>query len=303
MLDFARQLLLIVLITSGPILPGFLLFLAAKRHWLKSPRSSPLTRDMLRPPGHSLRVMLSDTYTEIIPNLILLMGFSPLVVFVLLARLYVSRTEVSTFDISLGLFLIVVGFVVLYRRIERNARDLLKYSLGLDGEMAVAEELNQLMLVGYRVFHDFPFDYGNIDHVVVGVSGVYAVETKMRGKPKKGAEDSSKLVVHGDSNELEFPDGRFPIPLAQLKTQSDWLSKYLTSATGFEVEVQSLLTFPGWFIERHGGGMSFSVFSPRNPTQYFSSRDRKLSPSEVQRIAHQLEQRCRDVKPGMKQDA
>ena len=40
--------------------------------------------------------------------------------------------------------------------------------LGLAGEMAVGEELNRLMLDGYHVYHDFPADRFNIDHILVG---------------------------------------------------------------------------------------------------------------------------------------
>ena len=59
-----------------------------------------------------------------------------------------------------------------------------------------SEELNQLMLDGCRVFHDIPFPYGNIDHVVVSRSGVYSVNAKMCGKPKEGGS-VDVVVDHG----------------------------------------------------------------------------------------------------------
>ena len=37
---------------------------------------------------------------------------------------------------------------------------------------------------GFAVFHDVPGDKAfNVDHVVIGPQGVFAVETKGRGKP------------------------------------------------------------------------------------------------------------------------
>jgi hypothetical protein len=61
--------------------------------------------------------------------------------------------------------------------------------LGFEGERHVGEALNQLMLVGYRVFHDFlitdkPRSIRNIDHIVIGSNGVFALETKTRRKVK-----------------------------------------------------------------------------------------------------------------------
>ncbi len=55
--------------------------------------------------------------------------------------------------------------------------------LGPDCEMAVGQELNNPMCAGYRVYNDVPAEGLNIDHVVVGRNGVFAVETKGRSKP------------------------------------------------------------------------------------------------------------------------
>src|SRR5688572_1213217 len=63
------------------------------------------------------------------------------------------------------------------------ARELWDSRLGFTGERVVGEELNQFLASGFRVFHDVPFDNFNIDHVLVGPPGVYAVETKARRKP------------------------------------------------------------------------------------------------------------------------
>jgi hypothetical protein len=52
--------------------------------------------------------------------------------------------------------------------------------IGYDGELATAQELNQLMRHGYYVFHDLQAENFNIDHIVIGPAGVFAVETKSR---------------------------------------------------------------------------------------------------------------------------
>jgi hypothetical protein len=52
------------------------------------------------------------------------------------------------------------------------------------GERAVAEELSTLLVKGYWLFHDLPFEKFNIDHAVVGPKGFFVIETKTRRKPK-----------------------------------------------------------------------------------------------------------------------
>ena len=53
------------------------------------------------------------------------------------------------------------------------------WNKGIKGEIIVAEYLNQLP-EDYFVFNDvkFPGSYGNLDHVVVGPTGIYVIETK-----------------------------------------------------------------------------------------------------------------------------
>jgi hypothetical protein len=80
--------------------------------------------------------------------------------------------------------------------------------LGFEGERHVGEALNQLMLVGYRVFHDFlitdkPRFIRNIDHIVIGPNGVFAIETKTRRKVK--GENGATVAVL--DNALQYPWG------------------------------------------------------------------------------------------------
>ena len=52
---------------------------------------------------------------------------------------------------------------------------------GIAAEERVAAELSAVEAEGYRVLHDLDIGRGNADHVVVGPSGVYVIETKDRG--------------------------------------------------------------------------------------------------------------------------
>jgi hypothetical protein len=163
--------------------------------------------------------------------------------------------------------------------------------------MATGEELNQLMLRGCRVFHDFPAERFNIDHVVVEPRGVFAVETKGRAKPVRGRGREDATVTY-DGNLLLFPTWQERQPVEQASRQAVWLAKWLTSAVGEPVTVHAAISLPGWYVDRKAAAVSPNVFNPRNATFLAEpAGDKELSASLIQRIAHQVEQRCRDVMP------
>jgi hypothetical protein len=64
--------------------------------------------------------------------------------------------------------------------------------IGGEAEQWTATELAKLDERAWRVYHDVPLRYGNIDHVVVGPGRVYAVETKW-----SGARDKTRFLTGG----------------------------------------------------------------------------------------------------------
>ena len=60
------------------------------------------------------------------------------------------------------------------------------------------------MLDGNQAYHDFPAEKFNIDHVVVGSKGIFAVEIKGRAKPDKNGGTEDATVIH-DGQFLKFP--------------------------------------------------------------------------------------------------
>ena len=120
------------------------------------------------------------------------------------------------------------------------------------------------MLDGCRVFHDVPIQYGNVDHVVVSHSGVYAVNFKMLGKlPKNGG--NVEVTVDNATNVLRFPDRTVQIPIEQLTTEARCLSDFLTKAVGKQIKAEPMLALLGWFVKDRIGRGPVYVFNPRNP--------------------------------------
>lgn len=262
-----------------------------QRRW---PRQSPLTRDLLRGPGHSLRKRLEEVDADVAGYLVFLLIVPFLAYSIHISQSYFGGSSENVVRTVVAIFVAVAtmgsaGFL-LWRTLQERRR----LKVGLDGELAVGEELNQLMLVGCRVFHDVPYPYGNIDHVVVGPAGVFSINTKMRGKPKVG-ENRADAFIDGSRGTIRFPEGEYPIPLGQLEAESRWLGQFLSESTGESVVVRPMLALPGWFIKRSAEPAAVYVFNPRNPQQLFLSGGERLTPEMVRRIAHQLDQRCRDV--------
>jgi hypothetical protein len=81
---------------------------------------------------------------------------------------------------SLGWFIggALVGLLPFFFSYFLVSQGIAQRRMGGDAEEWTAEELEALDRRVWRVFHDVPVRYGNVDHVAVGPGRVYAIETK-----------------------------------------------------------------------------------------------------------------------------
>jgi hypothetical protein len=207
----------------------------------------------------------------------------------------VKPSGFSVVPATVFLVAIAIGFVFLFWRsacLIARRRD---YRLGFAGERAVAEELNQLMLEGCRVFHDVPMEpYGNIDHVLVTPTGIYAVETKARRKRKAPPGRRNYEVVF-DGKALQFPRGVDLHSLEQTRQQADRLRVFLSNAIGEPVKVGAILTLPGWRVTSRVK-VDIKVLNPKLiGAAVLDGRLPALSKQLIDRVVYQLDRKCRDV--------
>lgn len=121
-----------------------------------------------------------------------------------------------------------------------------RVKLGLDGEVAVGQYLENLREDGYRILHDVVGKDFNIDHVLIGPAGVFTVETKTYRKPKRG-----DAIIEVRSDELTLNGQPLPRnPIRQCKAQAHWLREYLREC-GINIDVLPVVVFPGWFVRPH----------------------------------------------------
>lgn len=293
------QVLAAVVVLAVVMAPGMTaawLLMRRKRQERKA-RRSPLSAGLLRVPGETLRERLDELRDE---------QYGDLIALILLPALVLSMLYAMTVGLgrAMPLVVLVLGLVAqlaysahVLRRLLRRGRELDQVRLGLDAERAAGQALTRLLRLGAEVFHDVPGDKFNVDHVVVAPQGVFAVETKGYRKPiRGGGQEDARVVCDGET--LRFPDWSSAKPLQQAERQARWLGEWLSGATGECTHVTPVLALPGWFVQLDRPGPVVVLNDKQIEPHLLKARGaRPIGPEQMQRIVHQLEQRCRDVQP------
>ncbi len=297
--ELGRQVLVVaamVLLIASPVVAAGL-FLQRRKRQTRLRRRSPLTQDLLRTPGQALRDRLEEMRWDLGIDVAVLMfvPMLPLAIFQISSLITGRPTPVGGVWFSLSVATAFVAWQI--RKLVRAAAAMDRLRLGLDAEMAVGQELDQLMRDGAVVFHDLPADKFNIDHIVIAPQGVFAVETKGYSKPNRGGGAADAKVVF-DGKVLTFPDRTTSDPIEQADRQAKWLASWLSSGTGEPVRVVAVISLPGWYVDRKGRG-DVLVFSGKELRgNLLKARTAQpLTLEQMRRVIHQVEQRCRNVGP------
>jgi hypothetical protein len=264
-----------------------LILVIRKRNDAKAASRTPFKELQRRPPGEALRLKIEDLDDQIYSELSGLLVFPALLVFATLAQHPKDwLTPVLFFIISAG----ASAFfgVRLFKLMGTRAN----YRLGFEGERLVGEELTRLVAVGFEIYHDVPFDEFNIDHVLVGPRGLFTIETKTRRKPLND-DGKKEFRVQFDGRALQWPWGFDGHGIEQAKNNARTVAVWLTSATGETVRAVPILTLPGWLVERKAPSDGIHVLNPKEIYQVCASQPEKITESQIQRIKHQLNQKCR----------
>jgi len=292
----AVALALVLTFVFGPaFLAGW--FVVRQRRLARQARRSPLTRDLLRPPGHKLREELDELRIDVVTDILALAAMPAL----MMATLYAAQLSTSKATSPVVQTIVFIATALFcarqIRKIVGMGAKLDQLRLGLDAELAAGQELDQLMRQGAVVFHDLQAEKFNIDHVVIAMQGVFAVETKGYRKPND-LEGKAGATVRYDGRSLQFPRWSSTKDLAQAQRQAQWLAEWLHSATGQWTEVTPVLALPGWFVDRHGRGPVLVLSGLELRAHLLKAQGAKsLGAEQMQRVVHQVEQRCRNVKP------
>ena len=110
-----------------------------------------------------------------------------------------------------------------------------------DATVAVGHQLQQIATGANRVFHDVRTSAGVVDHVLVGQSGIYAINVVARRGKKNGA------AILRD-NELSFSNRDEVIPVVDIAASAARFEKEASRVLGHKVRVRSVIAVPGWGI-------------------------------------------------------
>jgi hypothetical protein len=247
----------------------------------ESQRRSPLKQDPLPAPGESLQ----DELIEVVFH----QGFRwPVVAALLFAfaiaewiRWYLDKPP-SPWLITVLAFAAIVYAFFKWRRFKPIAERL---RLGMLGEKVVAQELEELRALGYRVRHDIPAKGYNIDHVLIGPAGVFVIETKTISKP---TDRDAKVEYDG---ERVLVDGHVPDrdPIKQVKACSDRIAEILQQGTGLKPRIRPVVLYPGWWVKPQPKGVEVWVLNPKAMLGFLQNEDPCLEPREIDILSHALE--------------
>lgn len=304
-MDEVGRLAIVVVATLALVLaPAFtaLWLIQRRKRLARQLRRSPLASSLMRSPGQTLRDKMEDLRVDTGMESMLLMAIPmvPLAYLQIHAVVTGKLTPLWLLAVVTVPALIYVVFQI--RKLVKASAEMDKLRLGFDAEVAIGQELDQLMRDGAHVFHDMPAERFNIDHVVVARSGLFAVETKGYSKPNREGGKEDATVVY-DGKTLALPDRSGTRAIEQAERQAKWLSNWLTGATGEPMVATPVIAMPGWYVERKAFG-SVMVFSGKELRKHLlKTRSAKpMSEEQLQRVVHQLERQCRNVPPSYRPD-
>jgi hypothetical protein len=177
-----------------------------------------------------------------------------LVFLVLFAAAYILKAQDLFAGYPSWQLWLQIGFLVLASafaawRLGRTIFARRHISFVRDANVAVGHQLQRISTGTNRVFHDIKTSAGVVDHVLVGQTGIYAINVVARRGAKNG-----EAVLTG--HELSFSNSETTTPIVDITASTARLEKEICQLLGHKIRVRSVIAVPGWDIgqqasERH----------------------------------------------------
>lgn len=257
----------------------------------------PVEEKPLRAPGERLRQRLDRLEercawlvlsTTLVPSILLIAGLH------MVHALPSGTKSLATLIVTFVCFVAsAAGGAWLLLRAYDERRSLRR---SLHGDRIVADSLNTLVPLGYRVFHDVPTLAGvgedHVHHVVVGPAGVFAVHTQTHSR-RTALPGRKEHEIIFDGDQLVYPWGQDTQGIVPARRNAEWLSDWIFQLLGERVPVAAVLTFPGWWVTP----ITQRDVRVHNPGQIAALiQDSSITPLTERHhalIVRQLEDRCR----------
>ena len=269
-----------------------------QRRTRKDRRPFPDNFKLLRGPGETLRRRTAELSESLAMYFFIALSIPITVSFAFLWVTTKLEGSLQLYGLLLTVIALIASLVFSIRQLVAVLNRWTNHDLGHFGERIVGEALDPLKSQGFRVFHDVPAGDAknpfNLDHVIVGPSGVFAIETKTRRKGRARAGFAEHEIIY-DGQVLAYPWGEDRHGLDQALRQARWLQTWLGQLLGSDIPVQPILTFPGWMVITRARG-AVTVLNPKQIPAAVALRGAPmLDADQIDLVSRQLEARCRDV--------
>jgi len=141
--------------------------------------------------------------------------------------------------LQLGFLLLVAAFALYKLSRTILARRQMKFLR--DANIAIGHQLRQISSGMTQVFHDVQTSAGVVDHLVVGQTGLYAVNVVAK-RSRRG--DSVRL----NDNALQFSNSKIENSIVDIAARTKRLEKEFHKLLGHAVRVRSVIAVPGWEV-------------------------------------------------------
>ena len=164
---------------------------------------------------------------------------------------------------------------------------------GAEGERATARVLGPLRREGWQLFHDLDTGHGNRDHVAIGPTGVYLLDSKKL---------SGTVAVDGDAIRAIHRD--YPRDDYSLDRVGTWmrgeaarLKSEIETATGERVWVQAVVVVWGHFPDQRVDGDRVTFLHGDVLSDWLREHPGRLSAAARQKVATALQRPSASSQP------
>lgn len=174
----------------------------------------------------------------------------------------------------------------------------MRYVQGLEGERIVHDELEPIIRDDYHIINAFPAEKFDIDFVVVGPSGVYAIEVKNPTKfcaTDRIVFQNGLLIIKSDKTKRTIPLHRKD-PIRQARKGGEWLARYLSEVLGKRVQgLKSVVLFPKFLVDDHIEQDLWVLNPKRFVYEHLPKAPKVLASHEIGNIVSALRARVKTV--------
>ncbi len=182
-------------------------------------------------------------------------------------------------------FLVIAGSYAAFR-LGRTVAARHQVVFQRDASIAIGHQLQQLPSGFARIYHDVPTTAGVIDHVLIGQSGIYAINVVAQRSSKRA---EARIL----ENEIQFANARKPRSIVDISARVKRLQKEFRQLTGHKLRVRSVIAVPGWDIGDQGSDEHLLV-NERTITMLSGWKDSGdyLMNEDVDALQKDLTRRC-----------